>query len=142
MKFTCTSIINKPLNHAVTLFKDSDALKHTQKGFINIEHISGTKGETGSKSKLVYKNFELIETIIHNKLPEEFYALYEHKSMTNTMLSKFLPLSDNETKLTVEIEYSKFKGFMINLTAKLFPNIFKKQVDKWLINFKNYVENK
>ena len=61
--------------------------------------------------------------------------------MTNTMLCKFKAINDNETKLTAYIEYTEFKGFIINLIAKFFPGMFKKQVDKWLVNFKKYCEN-
>lgn len=141
MKFTCSTIINKPLLEVVKHFEDPEALKQSQKGFQRIEHLSGDEGSAGAKSKLIYDKFELIETIIHNKLPDEFYAEYEHKSMTNTMRSKFTVLSTNETKLTTEIDYTAFKGFFIKLMSKLFPGMFKKQVDKWLVNFKKYTEN-
>ena len=142
MKFTCAIHINKPINEIATFFEDPEVLKQTQKDLLSIAHLSGNAGESGAKSKLVYKKFDLLETIIHNKLPEEFYAKYEHKSMTNTMLSKFTAISENKTKLTTEIDYIEFKGFVINVIAKLFPGMFKKQVDTWLVNFKNYVESK
>ena len=32
------------------------------------------------------------------------------------------------------------RGFMINLMKILFPGVFKKQVEKWLNNFKAFVE--
>lgn len=60
--------------------------------------------------------------------------------MTNTMRSNFIAISDNETKLITTIEYNEFKGFVIKLIAKVFPSMFKKQVDKWLIKFKDYCE--
>jgi len=141
MKFTCSININKPKLEVVKHFEDPEALKQSQKGFQSIEHLSGNKGEAGAKSKLIYKKFDLIETIIHNKLPDEFYAKYEHKSMVNTMRSKFTLLNENETKLTTEIEYTMFKGFVVKLMAKFFPGMFKKQVNKWLTRFKKYTEN-
>jgi len=141
MKFTCSININKSKLEVVKHFEDPEALKHSQKAFQSIEHLSGNEGESGAKSKLIYKKFDLIETTIHNTLPDEFYARYEHKSMVNTMRSKFTALNENETKLTTEIEYTEFRGFFIKLIAKLFPNMFKKQVAKWLINFKKYTEN-
>ena len=122
MKFRCTIIIDKPINRVVELFEDQETLKHTQEGFLRIEHISGNKGEAGAKSKLVYKKFDLLETIIHNKLPDEFSASYEHNHMTNTMTSKFEVINKNETGFTTDIEYTKFNGFMINLMVKVFPS--------------------
>jgi hypothetical protein len=115
MKFRCTIIIDKPINRVVELFEDQETLKHTQESFLRIEHKSGNKGEAGAKSKLVYKKFDLLETIIHNKLPDEFSASYEHNHMTNTMTSKFEVINKNETGFTTDIEYTKFNGFMINL---------------------------
>ena len=141
MKFICSIEINKPIIEVVSHFQDPEALKESQKDFLRMEPISGVVGEAGSKCKLVYKKFDLFETIIHNKLPDEFYATYEHKSMTNTMLSKFTAINENKTKVDTEIEYLVFKGFVVKLMAKLFPNLFKKQVDKWLIRFKAYCEN-
>ncbi len=140
MKFRCTIRIDKPINRVAQLFEDPECLKHTQDGFIRIEHISGNKGEAGAKSKMVYKKFDLFETIIYNKLPQEFSAFYEHKHMTNNMTSKFESLSENQTRFTIDVEYTKFNGFMINLMVKLFPGLFKKQVDKWLVKFKTFVE--
>ncbi len=97
MKFVCSIHINKPINEVAKHFEDPEALKQSQKYFLRMEHISGDEGETGAKCKLIYKKFDLIETIIHNTLPDEFYAKYEHKSMINMMRSKFTILNENET---------------------------------------------
>ena len=89
---------------------------------------------------MIYDKFERVETIIENKLPNSFYGQYEHKSMSNTMYSQFIKVNDNKTKITCEINYTRFSGFMVKSMAKVFPGILKKQVDKWLINFKQYVK--
>jgi hypothetical protein len=142
MKFVCNILINKSINEVSKYFEDPEALKYSQDGFIKTEHISGDEGKPGAKSKLIYKKFDLIETIIHNNLPNEFYATYEHEKMTNTMRSNFIAINKNKTNLTATIEYTEFKGFVIKLIAKAFPGMFKKQVDKWLIRFKDYCEKK
>lgn len=141
MKFTCSVEINKPIDYVVEQFINPDSLKYCQKGFKYIEHLSGNKGSAGAKSKLVYEKFELEETIITNNLPEDFFARYEHKHMVNTMKVKFTPLNDTNTHYISEIEYTKFIGLIPKLMAKLFPNLFKKQVLKWMEKFKVYVEN-
>lgn len=141
MKFNCNIDINKPITDVVMHFQDPEALKNSQKGFLRIEHLSGIKGEDGAKSKLIYKKFDLIETIIHNTLPDEFYAKYEHKHMTNTMRTKFNILTKHKTRLIVEVDYIVFRGIVIKIIAKIFPNIFKKQINEWLIKFKAYSEN-
>lgn len=141
MKFTCSIDINSNIAKVKEFFLNPDNLKHFQDGFIKKELISGAPGEKGAKSKMIYEKLELTETIITNNLPEEFLALYEHKHMTNTMKVRFIELGDNQTCYISEIEYTKFNGFIVKLIAKLFPAMFKKQVQKWLVQFKNYVEN-
>ncbi|WP_282135814.1 SRPBCC family protein [Seonamhaeicola maritimus] len=140
MKFTCSININKPKLDVVKHFEDPEALKQSQKGFQRIDHLSGNKKEAGAKSKLFYAKFEMIETIIENKLPDTFEAQYDHKNMSNTMHTEFVAINDHETKLTTIIEYTRFTGFIINVMARLFPSMFRKQVDKWLVKFKYYVE--
>jgi len=122
------------------LFENPDNLKEWQDGFISIESISGTHGEIGAKSKLIYEKLELIETILRNELPEEFKATYEHKHMVNTMSCRFKKIDSNMTRFEQEIHYTKFNGFVIKLMVKLFPRMFKKQVQKWLDQFKAFVE--
>ncbi|MEP3210706.1 MAG: SRPBCC family protein [Maribacter sp.] len=140
MRFTCHTDINAPIDKVVELFENPDNLKEWQDGFLSFVPLSGTPGEVGSKSKLTYEKLELVETIIRNQLPEEFKANYEHKHMVNTMSCRFKKIDSNKTRLEQEIHYIKFNGFVIKLMAKLFPGMFKKQVQKWLDQFKAFVE--
>ena len=141
MKFSCDIIINAPINLTVEIFENPANLKHYQDGFISKELISGTEGTSGAVSKMIYKKLELQETIIANNLPDNFEGLYEHKHMTNTMKVSFKALSPNETQYTSEIEYTRFNGLFIKLIATLFPGMFKKQVYKWMTQFKAYTES-
>ncbi|MCD2259327.1 SRPBCC family protein [Psychroserpens luteolus] len=141
MKFSCEIIINAPIDHTAAVFENPDNLKHFQDGFISKELISGTEGSEGAISKMIYKKLELKETIITNNLPAEFKALYEHKHMTNTMSVQFKALADDKTQYISEIDYTKFNGLFIKLMATLFPGMFKKQVYKWMTQFKTYTES-
>ncbi len=140
MQFTCHTDINAPMHIVIALFENPDNLKEWQDGFISIEPISGTPGEVGATAKLRYEKLELIETILRNELPKEFKANYEHKHMVNTMSCKFIKMDTGVTRLEQEIHYTKFNGFLPKLLVKLFPGIFKKQVQKWLNQFKTFVE--
>ena len=140
MRFICHTDIEAPLHTVIALFENPDNLKEWQDGFISIEPISGTPGEIGSTSKLTYEKLELIETIIRNELPKEFKANYEHKHMVNTMSCRFKNMDSDRTRFEQEIHYTKFNGFAIKLMVKLFPGMFKKQVQKWLDQFKVFVE--
>ena len=140
MKFSCSTTINKPIEEVVDAFLDQECMKQSHEGFIEKKLLSGKPNEIGSKYKLIYKKFEMTETITDNDLPNYFSGLYEHKHMNNTMKSTFNAINKNETRFSSEIEYIKFNGFAIKVMAKLFPRMFKKQGDKWLQRFKIYVE--
>ncbi len=98
MKFSCSVTIEKPLDRVIELFDNPDNMSEWQDGYVGFEHISGTAGEPGAKSRLKYTNMELIETIRVRNLPHEFSGLYEHESMTNTMSNRFSAVSDNTTR--------------------------------------------
>ena len=103
--------------------------------------LKGSINSVGSQSKLIYKRLELIKTIQINNLPDVFQGLYVHKYTTNTMNVKFIPLNRVNTRYVSEVHYTDFKGFLTQLLAKFFPGMFKKQVQKWIHQFKLYVEN-
>lgn len=145
MKFSCTVEIDLPVEKVTRLFTDTDNFKKWHEGFISIEHLSGTKGEPGAKSRLIYKTgrqtIELTETIVTNNLPDELTGLYEHKHMVNTMTNRFYRIGENKTKYVAEIEYTRFIGFIPVMMALLMPAMFKKQVQKRLAHFKAFAEN-
>ena len=145
MKFSCDVEIDLPINKVVELFNNPDNLKEWQDGFEGIEHISGTPGDDGAKTKMFYKSGKrdiiLTETILVNDLPDEFTGKYEAKEMVNTMKNTFHIISENKTRWNAEIEYTEFRGFIPKLMAKLMPGMFKKQVQKWLNQFKSFAEN-
>ena len=143
MKYTCSVVINAPITKVVRLWQDEKYFHKWQEGFQSIEHISGELNAVGAKSKIIIvgkQRIELIETIISNNLPEEKIGLYEHIHMTNTQASRFLAVDKNTTEYTSEVEYTKFNGIMIKVMAKLFPGQFKKQSQKWMENFKSFIE--
>lgn len=141
MKYNNTIIINKPRNIVVDAFFDPESLKYSQNGFIKKELIKGQPNEVGSVSKLIYKKFEMTETIMSNDIPNRFSGRYDHKNMSNTMVCYFEAIDNSSTKFTSEIEYTHFNGFVIKMIARIFPGMFKKQIDTWLTKFKTYVES-
>ncbi|QMU63676.1 MAG: hypothetical protein GKR88_04840 [Flavobacteriaceae bacterium] len=144
MKFTCTVHIHKPQQVVADFFVKPEYLKEYQEGFQKKELISGNAWEVNAVSKLYYQSgkrkMELTETVLKNDLPGEFLAAYYHTHTENTMKSTFTVVSANETRYDAEIHYTKFKGIIIKVTAFLFPFFLKKQVQKWLVNFKHFVE--
>lgn len=141
MKFNCSTIINKPLEDVTKAFLDIESMKFSHKGFIDKYLIEGNPNEVGSKYTLKFEKFEMTEAILENNLPHFFSGLYEHKHMSNTMITFFEAIDKTKTKFSSEIEYTEFKGILIIIMSKLFPSMFRKQGEKWLERFKIYVEN-
>jgi uncharacterized membrane protein len=144
MKFTCQVDIDLPIDRVIQLFDNVDNLKEWQDGFLSHEHVSGVPGETGAVSRFRYQSgkreINLRETIVTSDFPDEFTALYEAKEMTNTMSNRFTSLSENSTRYIADIEYIKFNGFKVKMMATLFPGMFRRQVQKWLDQFKEFCE--
>ncbi len=144
MKFTCSVDINAPREKVVELWQDPNNLQYWQDGFDRMEHVSGVPGEAGAISNMYYqmrgKSMQLIETIVHNNLPDSFEGQYDHESMSNTMRVHFEALDERTTRYITEIHYTQFNGFMVKMMAKLFPGMFKKQSQKWFDQFKDFVE--
>jgi hypothetical protein len=146
MKFICSTVIDLPINRTIELYQLQEDFNQWHLGFVSKELISGLSNQINTKSKLVYHNnnnvIELVETILPPKSENQFISLYEHKHMINIMTSTFSTITKNQTRLDVEIHYTKFIGFMPKLMAILMPGVFKKQTQKMVDNFKNYAGQK
>jgi hypothetical protein len=139
MKFSCSIEIEKPITKVIELFENPDSMKEWQDGFVRLDPVSGYVGQVGAKSKLIYKNMELIETVLVRD-QNRFKGLYEHTHMVNTMDNRFTSLSETKTRWDVEIDYTKFNGIIPKLMALLMPGLFRRQVEKWLVQFKTFAE--
>lgn len=144
MKFTGTIDIDKPQEVVASFFANPEYLGEYQEGFLRKELVSGTAGQEGAVSKMYYQmrkdEMELTETITTNQLPDVFEGHYHHKHMDNTMKCTFTALSENRTRYDTEIEYTRINWLMPRLMAILFPGMFKKPAQRWMNNFKEFVE--
>ena len=144
MKIKGFKIINQPRELVAKLFTDPNGLKEYQDGFERKELISGQEGQTGAVSKMYYKygkrDMVLTETITSNNLPDSFEAFYHHKHMDNTMKCTFTAIAENQTRYEYEFEYTRIAWVMPKLMAILFPGMYRKQGEKWMKQFKKFVE--
>ena len=145
MKFNSSMVIQAPRDRVVELFSNPDNLSKWQDGYQRSEPVSGTPGQPGAQKKMFYsmggREMELLETITSNDLPDSFSALYQHPAMENTMTSRFVEIEGGAaTRFECDVEYTKFNGFMPKLMSTLFPGMFRKQAEKWFVQFKAYAE--
>jgi hypothetical protein len=144
MKFFGSTIINKEKPIVAAFFANPDYLKEYQDGFQKKELLEGEAGQLGAVSKMYFddgkRKMELIETVTKNELPDRFEAFYHHKHMDNTMVCEFIDLGDSRTEYKYAFNYVAIRGFMPKLMFRLFPSLFKKQGEKWMNQFKAFVE--
>lgn len=142
MKYQNEIGLDLPVNRVIELFDNPDNMKHWQPGLESFEHLSGTPGQPGAKSRIKYKmgkrEIDMIETITKRNLPEEFAGTYETKGVYNLISNKFIPVGPNKTKWVTDTEF-QFSGFM-KLIGFFMPGAFKKQSQEFLQNFKNFAE--
>ena len=144
MKFKGFVDIDKPRDEVARYFADPAYLGEYQDGFVSKELQQGEEGQEGAVSRMLYKygkrELELIETIKSNNLPESFEAFYHHKHMDNYMRCKFVPISDFTTRYEYEFEYTRINWLMPKLMAILFPGMYRRQGERWMRQFKFFVE--
>ncbi len=143
MKYTVGIEIDKPIDEVIALFDNTENMDKWMDGLQSFEHISGTPGEVGAKSKLHFKmgrrNIEMIETITAKNLPEEFSGTYEADGVFNVVRNKFQAAGPDKTKWVSENEF-QFSSLMMKVMGFLMPGAFRKQSLKYLKNFKNFAE--
>lgn len=144
MKFKGSVEVNKPRDVVAKYFADPQFLGEYQDGFVSKELVSGEAGQEGAVSTMMYqygkRDMELTETIITNQLPELFVGHYHHKHMDNYMRCKFVALDENRTRYEYDFEYTRMNWVMPKLMAILFPSMYRKQGEKWMQQFKEFVE--
>lgn len=143
MKYTLELEIDQAREKVAELFGNPENLVYWQPGFISIEHLSGEKGEAGSKYRLLYKNrgrdVELIETLTVANLPEEFSATYEAKGMVIAVNNRFEEAGPEKTRW-ISVNEGKVSGIMMRLMALIMPRCFEKESLKYMVNFKAFAE--
>lgn len=145
MKFTCSVTIDLPRKRVIELFDSVENLKEWQDGFYSFQPLEGEEGKNGSTAAITYfmgkekRKMVITETIIDNSLPDYFLGSYVSPHTVNTMKNVFTDLG-GQTRYDAEIHYSQFKGFIIKIIARFKPDMFQKQVQKWLNQFKEFAE--
>jgi uncharacterized protein YndB with AHSA1/START domain len=142
MKYSLQLRIDRPRDEVAALFTDPDNLKHWQPGLVGREHISGTPGQTGAKTRIRHctgrKEVTMLETITDNRLPDILEATYESNGVWNRVTNHFIPVKNNHTRWVFEIE---FRGTgIIRVMMWLMPGAFKKQSRTYMERFKSFAE--
>ena len=143
MKYTVDIVIDRSRDDVVTNFNDPEKLKEWMDGLEEFEHLEGTPGEVGAKSRLFFKigkrEINMIETITEKALPDRFSSDYEADGVFNKNEITFESVGADQTRMTINTDF-QFKSLPMKIMAFLMPSMFKKQTRKNLKDFKTYAE--
>ena len=143
MQYTVDIILELPRERVIELFDDPANLPKWQEGLLSFEPISGTPGQVGAKSKLLFdmggRRIEMIETITRRSLPDAFEGTYETEGVFNVVKNRFIELSPNQTKWESENEF-KFTTIFMKMMSVAMKGAFPKQSLKFMQDFKKFAE--
>lgn len=142
MTYTCTTEIHLPVQRVVELFDNADNLKEWMPGLISFEHLGGTPGMPGARSKLHFQMGKrlmvMTETITVKNLPEEFSGTYEANGVVSKVRNRFEDLGNGRTRYSTDNTF-EFKGLM-KLVGWLMPGAFRKTSQDYLDRFRRFAE--
>ena len=142
MEFTNEITVNVPRSRFIELFDDPENLKLWQPGLLSFEAVSGTPGEPGATSRLLYKQgrgtMEMVETVTRRELPDAFDGTYDAKGVHNICKNEFHDVDGTATRWVAHNTF-ELSGFM-KLVGLLFGSMFPRQNLKTMNEFKAFAE--
>jgi hypothetical protein len=142
MEYTVEIELELPRRRVLELFDDQDNMPKWMEGLQSFEHLSGTPGRPGARSKLVFlmgkRRIEMIETVTVRNLPDEFSGTYDAKGMHNAVENHFVELAPQRTNW-ISHNVFELSGFM-KVMGWIMKGAFVKQSLKYMRNFKAFAE--
>ena len=142
--YTTTVTIDRPLDQVLALYDSIDHLKGWQPTLQSVRPIEGEPGAVGSQVELTYQmgkgEMQMIETVVHNDLPERQVLQFETKGVTNITTSRFEPIGDQQTRWEMTSEF-RFRGLVWKIMSRLMKSAFPKQTLTAMTAFKEYAES-
>lgn len=143
MKYTITVLIRKPIEDCFRLLQDHESRKHWHLDLTSFEHLCGLPNEVGGQMKLNYtfgkRNLSVIETVTHIENNKTVHYNFDSAGMHNIQENQFKVVDDNSTLWTCNNEFIP-TTFSKRLMLLLMPKAIKLQSEKYLYDFKNYIE--
>jgi hypothetical protein len=144
MKYSCSIDIHLPRDKVIALFDDPKNLKRWQPMLRSFEHLDGSAGKVGARSKLTYRKGErdmvMTETITVRDLPERFAGTYTMDGVWNLVDNRFTAVDADETRWDSDVEF-KFSNPFLTFLGWVVPGMFKKQTQEFMRLFKEFAES-
>ena len=143
MKYTVETEIDAPIETVAELVGDPGNRKEWMEGLESDEHVSGTPGMPGAKSRLVFETghttVTMDGTVISRDLPDGFSQTMEAPHVSIAITTRLVALSPQKTRHVSEQEY-EFHGLKNKIIGTVMRRTFEKQTRRHVENFKQLAE--
>lgn len=141
MKSTFATEIDAPKARVAELYSNPDNNVKWMDDIKECEHISGRRGQPGSKYRFIPKkkgNMEFVATVVERN-PSEYKLKMEASNVDVLVTGKFVALSPKKTKFISE-EVFTFKGTLNKLFGFFARGAVKKAHTKHMRAFKKFAK--
>ena len=144
MKFTLELPINKSRAAVWKAFDSPETMKKWQPSLISFETVSGTPGQPGAVSKLIYKEnereFSLMERVTYREEPHRLDGVYENNFADNIVRNTFIEQGKEQTLWVMETEF-QFKTLLMRILGPIMKKNFVTRTQRDMERFKEMVES-
>jgi len=142
VKLRHESLLPRPRDAVVALFRDATLRPRWQPGLGDSRALDGVPGTPGARTELVVhlggRPVVMIETLLDQSPPEHFSASYAAEGIVNVVHNRFARAGD-ATTWVVESELS-LPPLLVLLRPLLVP-LFRQQFDAMVAGFRDLVAN-
>lgn len=142
MKLKFEQIIDADQDTVWAAFDNPDNMHRWQQNFQSFTPVSGTPGEVGAISEVVFeekgRKIVMQETITERREPDFLAGVYEAENGTTLIVNHFEPVDDNQTRWTTWCNFN-FRGVM-KVLAIFIGSAVRKRIEGDMERFKLMVE--
>lgn len=113
LHFTSELVLERPIATVWRAFDSPENLKRWQPTLESFEPVSGTPGQPGAVSRLVYREGKrevvMTEHVTERREPEHFAGYYDTGMARNDIVNRFTAIDANRTQWKLECEFH-FRG--------------------------------
>ena len=139
-----TVTVNAPVKKVWDTFMNPELLKHWLTGFVSIEHLDGTIGETGSTSRIKFiergKDLEIFEKVLFVNPQKQYSFEMKHDAICTLTDVRFISIGQ-VTEIIQAVQFSP-KGIFMKVMMPLMKNAMKKKMKNDLKKLKDFIESK
>jgi len=144
MEFTLELPINKSRAAVWKAFDNPENMKKWQPSLISFETVSGTQGQPGAVSKLIYKEnereFSIMERVTYREEPHRLDGVYENNFADNIVRNTFIEQGKEQTLWVMETEF-QFKTLLMRILGPIMKKNFVTRTQRDMERFKEMVES-